>query len=322
MEPKEMDRYARTHLGLVTYEHATERGITRSGWNQAIARGAAERLHRNVVRLYGAPTAIEQQILAAVLAAGEGAMASHRSSTRVWGAERPDRDPIDLILPGRNRRARLDGVVVHRPRDLADLRPVMRGPIPTTNPLRTLLDLGAVDPSGVPAAVRAFVLAGFVTPGSIGAAIVRHAQRGRAGIAALRSAVEQWHLDSKPADSELEIQMQALAERFALPAMEFHPVLAGHEVDFRVSGTPIVVECDGWTTHGVDRDQFEHDRVRDAEITALGNVVLRVSSRAIFRTPGAVAHRIGRAVWAWAPEVAAATLALHPRSVLGATGVT
>jgi very-short-patch-repair endonuclease len=294
-------------------------GISRTQWNRALARGAADRLHRNVARMYGTPTAAEQRILAAVLAAGDGAMASHRSAARIWGVERPELDPVDVILPARGRRARLAQVEVHRPRDHLDLRPVMRGPVATTNPLRTLLDLGAVDPDGVPAALRTFVLAGFVTPGSVGAAIVRHARRGRSGIRAVRAALDAWYLDGKPADSELEIQMRALVERFGLPPLQFHPVIGGHEVDFRVEGTCLVVECDGWSIHGADRTRFEHDRTRDAELTALGCVIIRVSSRSLFRAPGAVAHRLGRSLWTWAPDLAEATLAQHPLSVLGAT---
>ena len=132
----------------------------------------AERLldpvHRDVARMFGVPTSVEQRILAGVMATGPGSVASHRSSARLWGAERPDLDPVDVILPGRHRRSRVAGVVVHRPRDLDDLRPVMRGPVPVTNPLRTLLDLGAVDPLGVPAVLRSFVLSGYVTPAAGG----------------------------------------------------------------------------------------------------------------------------------------------------------
>ena len=30
-----------------------------------------------------------------------------------------------------------------------------------------------------------------------------------------------------------------------LPAVEFHPIVEGYEVDFRVVGTPVLLECDG-----------------------------------------------------------------------------
>lgn len=195
----------------------------------------------------------------------------------------------------------------------------MRGPVPATNPLRALLDLGAVDPPGVPAALRSLVLAGFVTPGAVSATLVRHAERGRAGIGPLRVALDRWNLDAKPADSELEIQMAAIVERFGLPPVEFHAVIGAYEVDFVVIGTPIVVECDGWSTHGADRQQFELDRQRDADLSADGHIVLRMTSRALYRAPATVAVRIARNIWHWAPDLAILVLEAHPASILGAT---
>jgi very-short-patch-repair endonuclease len=319
MELRQFDRFARLHLGLVTFEHAGTWGVTRREWNEAMADRFLDPVHRDVARMFGVPTSVEQRILAAVMATGPDSVASHRSSARLWGAERPEMDPVDVILPGRCRRSRVAGVVVHRPRDLEDLRPVMRGAVPVTNPLRTLLDLGAVDPASVAAALRSFVLSGFVTPAGVGATLVRHAVKGRSGVRALRAALDRWYLDAKPTDSELEIQMGAIAARFELPRMAFHVLLGGYEVDFAVTGTRLVVECDGWSTHGIDREQFELDRRRDADLAALGHVVIRVSSRALFRTPAVVARTVARNVWTWAPDVAVAHLAIHPNSILGAT---
>jgi very-short-patch-repair endonuclease len=246
-------------------------------------------------------------------------MASHRSAAHLWGVERPETDPIDVTLPGRSRRARLEGVTIHRPRDLEDLRPVVRHGIPATNPLRVLVDLGAVDAAGVTPALRHLVLAGFVTPLAVSAALDRHARQGRSGVRPLRAALEAWMIDGRPSDSELEQRMAAVAAQFHLPPMRFHPVVEGHEVDFVVAGTCLVVECDGWSTHGAERAQFERDRERDADLTAAGWVVLRVTWRHLFSRPHAAATRIARNVWRWAPDVAAAHLVAHPTSILGAT---
>lgn len=307
------------HLGLVTFEHAKSCGVDRQAWNRALAHRTVEQMHRDVIRMFGTASTVDQRILAAVLAAGPGAVASHRSSAHMWGVDRPSSDPIDIILPLRSRRSRVQNVVVHRPRVLVALQPVFRGSVPTTNPLRTLLDLGAVDGEGVGKALRSFILAGFVTPGAVAAALIRHAQRGRAGIGPLRNALECWNIDAKPADSELEIQMSAIRDRFGLPSMEFHALISGYEVDFAITGTPLIVECDGWSTHGIDQQQFETDRQRDADLSACGHVVLRMTSRALFRSPGIVAQRVAQNLWAWAPEVAETYLSGHPDSILGAT---
>lgn len=41
-------------------------------------------------------------------------------------------------------------------------------------------------------------------------------------------------------------------------------MVASFEVDFLVCGTRVVIECDGHQVHGLDREQFEFDRIRDA----------------------------------------------------------
>ena len=300
MDLERVDRYASRHRGLLTFE---ESGLTRARWNTAIARGDAELRHRNVVRLYGAKSTMEMRIEAAVLAAGPDALASHRSAAMLWGVERPAADPIDIILPRRTMRARLSGVVVHRPRDTLQLRPVFRLGVAATDPLRTLVDLGAVDPTGVDAALVRFVVDGYVTPRSVRAALVRHAQHGRHGVVALREALERWSLDEKPADSDLEAQMGEILATFGLPPAEFHAIIHGYQVDFWITGSNVIIECDGWSAHGADHDQFEFDRLRDADLLAKGIITHRVTWRRMVRNPRVVAGRIRTILAEWSPHV-------------------
>lgn len=277
--------------------------MTRREWNAAIVRGEVEPRFRNVVRLYGAPTTREMRIEAAVLAGGIGALASHRSAALLWGVERPADDPVDIILPRRSRQARLSNVVVHRPRDMGQLRPVWRFGVPATDPLRTLLDLGAVDREGVDAALLRFVVDGYVTPRAVRAALVRHSQHGRRGVVALREALERWSLDDKPADSDLEALMGEILVTFHLPRAEFHAHVGGYEVDFWIVGSNVVIECDGWAAHGADHDQFEFDRLRDADLLSQGIITHRVTWRQLVRAPRAAAGRIRTTLEQWCPEV-------------------
>ncbi len=87
--------------------------------------------------------------------------------------------------------------------------------------------------------------------------------------------------------------------RYCLPPVAFHKVVEGWEVDFWVIGTPIVLECDGWASHGLERRQFERDRKRDAELTAAGWIVVRFTYRAITRTPAKTAERIRSVLHRW-----------------------
>jgi very-short-patch-repair endonuclease len=114
-----------------------------------------------------------------------------------------------------------------------------------------------------------------------------------------RAAIDEWSIDARPADSLLEVAILRLTERSGLPPLEFHPVIEGREVDFRVIGTPILLECDGWTFHGLNRAAFEHDRESDASLTAAGWIVIRFTYRAVTRSPRTNADRIRRNLTRW-----------------------
>jgi very-short-patch-repair endonuclease len=185
-------------------------------------------------------------------------------------------------------------VVEHNPRDLQDLRPVPRQGIPTTNPLRVLVDLGQVAPDAVVSALDHFLVEGFVTGAAVAGALARHSRRGRHGIVALRTAFAASVIDGTPADSELERAMARLLAEHDLPAAEFHARILGYEVDFAIRPERVVIECDGWSDHGLDRAQFERDRRRDAGLAAGGWIVLRFTWAQITRRAEWVAEAIRR----------------------------
>jgi very-short-patch-repair endonuclease len=81
--------------------------------------------------------------------------------------------------------------------------------------------------------------------------------------------------------------------------VEFHPVICGYEVDFRVLGTPVIHECDGWAYHGLERTNFERDRQRDADLITAGWIVLRFTYRAITTQPKETTDRIAATVAQW-----------------------
>ena len=140
------DDWARGHHGLITLDAS---GLSRSAWYRAIDSGTIEQVHPFVARLPDTPRTPEQRIAAAVLAIGDGALASHRSAARLWGAARPDTDPVDLIAPNGRRDDDLDGVVIHATGDLKRLRPQRRYGIACTNILRTLVDQNAASFIGI-----------------------------------------------------------------------------------------------------------------------------------------------------------------------------
>jgi very-short-patch-repair endonuclease len=292
------------HHGVLPLDRLLRtKALSRAAWYRALDAGVLVQVHPGIAHLVGTATTREHAIAAAVLAAGKGAMASHRSAAHLWGVPRPLDDPIDVILSTRAREATLHGVVVHRPRDRKDLSPVQRSGIKTSNVLRMLCDLGAVDPGSVPSAVEHVVTSGLASPAALRTAVDVHSRRGRHGVPAFRAALDDWVLDSKPVDSVLEPTMRRLVTDHGLPPVEFHPVLCGYEVDFLVIDSPVVLECDGWDSHGRQRDQFEGDRVRDATLAAAGYVTIRFTYRQVTRRAGQVAERIRAVLRRWAPDL-------------------
>ena len=275
-------------------------GLSRSSWYRAIAAGQLEQVYPGVARLHGTAKTPEQRIMAAVLAAGPTALASHRSAAHLWGIPRPEDDLVDVIIVGSRRRfPTLDDIVIHRPRDLERLTPQRRLGIACTNVLRTLLDLGAVDQPAVSDAVGHVISNRLATLNALETVVIQHSEHGRTGIVALRHAVGEWSIDRKPTDSLLEQSMRRLITGHGLPPVEFHPVICGHEVDFWVIGTPVILECDGWAYHGLQRSTFERYRERDADLAAAGWIVLRFTYRAVTARPQESADRIAATIARW-----------------------
>lgn len=307
MDVRLIDDWATRHHGLITRRAALELGWTPEHWRRAVERERLLLVHPGVARLTGSPQTQIQRIHAAVLAGGATAIASHRSAATLWGIERPERDPVDLIVDRCVTRLRLDGVVLHRPRDRVDLSVSYRQLTPSTNLLRTLVDLGAVTGT-VEEAVSAAITSGAVTPAVLHRLVVRHGRPGRNGVGPLRQALAQWPLAGKPADSELEPRMATLLRRYRLPPCTFHPPrIEGYEVDFLVDGTNVVLECDGWDYHGRTREQFERDVERDQVLGVAGYVVFHFTWRQITRRAAATASRLRALLDRWAPHVRAAT---------------
>ncbi len=210
---------------------------------------------------------------------------------------------MHLIVPFHQRSRRLEGVVVHAPRDVVDLRGVPRHGLRVTNPLRLACDIGAVAPELVATLLDHLFIRGVVRPDGVRAALDRHSRRGRTGLGALRAALDAYALGNKPPDSVLEPAMARLLTRHGLPATSFHARIAGWEVDFSVDHTSVVIECDGWSTHGLDREQFERDRRKDAELRARGYIVCRYTWRQITRRPRWVADNLRDVLALHAPHV-------------------
>jgi very-short-patch-repair endonuclease len=123
---------------------------------------------------------------------------------------------------------------------------------------------------------------------------------GRHGVTALRLALEEWIDDELPPDSELEARMARLIRTHRLPDVQFHAIVEGYEVDFLVVGTKVILECDGWGSHGLDRNQFEFDRIRNNDLLAAGYLTAHFTWPRLKNHPARVAQQIQQVLARWA----------------------
>jgi predicted transcriptional regulator of viral defense system len=91
--------FARSQHGVVTLVQLLMAGLTHSAITKRVARGALHRVHRMVYSVGHAALSREAQMLAAVLAAGPGALLSHLSAAELWRISRFRAPLIAVVAP-------------------------------------------------------------------------------------------------------------------------------------------------------------------------------------------------------------------------------
>jgi very-short-patch-repair endonuclease len=95
--------------------------------------------------------------------------------------------------------------------------------------------------------------------------------------------------------SEAEERFLDLVRQAQLPPPELNVAFHGYELDFLWRQAQLAVEMDGFAFHG-DRDAFEADRRRDADLAARGIQVIRITWIQIADEPEATLVRLVRAL--------------------------
>ncbi len=236
--------------------------------------------------------------MAALLWAGRRAAVSHRAAAALWGFPRYGEGPVELTV-GRHLRAH-GRVVVHWARPpLTHADVTKQEGFAVTSIPRTLLDLAAVDPEArVRAAVDQALSRRWTTLDHLGEALDRAV--GRRGTKFLASLLSRyWGGADGPSESELESRVYELFEAEGLPRPERQRevVVSGRlrRLDFRVPGTPIVIEADGYASHS-SLDAFEDDRQRNNALAARGFVVLHWTWAGLRDRPDELVAQLRRAL--------------------------
>lgn len=281
---------ARRQHGAFTRVQAQASGLSDRMIDAAVARGEWLRLRRGVYAVAGTPGTDLQRLMAAVLAAGRGAMASHQAAAWLWDLH-DAADPA-VIVPA-NRKPKLAGVEVHRRLPLPEAS--RRHGIPVTNPLRTVLDLGATSLDVAERAIDRGLAHRLFTVAGVEAELARQAAPGRKGVANLRTALDRRLATERRPPSVLESRMGRLLRDAGLPLPEAEYEVGRHRLDFAWPVQRVAVEVDGFADHS-SLDQFGADRRRQNELVLAGWLLLRFTWDDVCQRPAEVAARIRRAV--------------------------
>ena len=227
--------------------------------------------------------------MAALLAAGPGAVLSHASAAALWEIRRTSATRIDVTVRSKAGRAKRPGLRIHRTPTLRADEITEHEGIPVTTPSRTLLDLAVTLPRrALERALDELEVRELYDLSSLDAMARAHA--GERGAARLQQALAG---DGEPTltDSELEELMLALCNQHGIEHPSPRTWVAGLRVDFVFKVSRLVIETDSWAYHRTRR-AFERDRERDAILARAGWRTLRFTHRQLTREPALVAATI------------------------------
>ena len=275
--------------GVVATRQLAALGLSQRAVSHRAAAGRLHRVHRGVYAVGHPILTVNGRRMAAILAAGPGAVLSHASAAALWRSGRRARLGSTSASEAPPGAASDPGLRIHRTPTLQADEITKHQGLRVTTPARTLLDLAAIlTPRALERALDEAEVKQLYDRTSLDALARAHA--GERGARALTQALDE---DGEPTltDSELEELMLALCADHDLPRPEPRAWVAGLRVDFLFAASRLVVETDGYRYHRTRR-AFERDRERDAILARAGYRVLRFSHRQLTREPTMVAHTL------------------------------
>jgi len=285
--------------GAFLVSQAAQAGATFDMRQRRIKSGAWLRLSPRVLALAGAPKTWRQHLMASVLEAGDGAVASHRSAAVLLDIPGFDEGwPETLKLRGRAHRERLS--TMHETFWLPLHHTTVIDGIRCTSLARTVFDLAScAHPLRVERALDNSLARLGLSIDAVAEVVAAIGRSGKAGTTVMRDLLRARTEGYVPPDSELEALLIAVLRSHGLPA-PVRQVDVGDEewvgrIDFVYREAKVIIEADGRPYHIALLDQ-ERDEARRARLEAEGWRVIVVKWRQLVDEPEIVARRIRHAL--------------------------
>jgi predicted transcriptional regulator of viral defense system len=206
----ELARLAGRQHGVVATRQLSALGLARGGVAARARAGRLHRVHRGVYAVGHTVLTVNGRRMAAVLAAGPGAVLSHASAAALWDIRPTSATRIDISVRSAGGRAKRPGLRIHRTPTLQTDEITAHQGIRVTSPARTLLDLASSLPRrALERALDEAEIRDLYDRRALEAVALAHA--GERGARALAEALAQ---DGDPVltDSELEEIMLGLCD--------------------------------------------------------------------------------------------------------------
>lgn len=275
---RRLARLARRQHGLVTLQQASAAGVSTEGVRWRVRIGRWARVAPGVFALAGTADTWRQKTMAAVLAAGPGAVASHTTAAALYGLSCCPFKAVEITVPlGRSRRSR--SALVHASAHLHRIDVASIDSIPITRPARTLVDLaGSVGNAVLEEALDDALVRGLTTLDRVNERANVLGGPGRNGIRLLRKVLEGWaEGDVAEGVAEMRMVRRLLANGQPKPVLQ-HEVFDGSgrfvaRLDAAYPELRVGIEMNGFRWHGTPR-AFAKDPARLRRLAALGWLIL------------------------------------------------
>jgi very-short-patch-repair endonuclease len=275
-----IDDIAATQHGAAARYQLLPAGVSPTAVDRRVASGRLSVLYPGVYLARGHRCSWEARIMGACLAAGPGAVASHRAAAWLHGlAGCPP--VVELSVP-LGRHPRLRGVEVHRVSTLgpADVHP--QAGIPCTRPARTLVDLAAVvTPDVLEAALDDALTRHLVTCAHLARRLDALGRPGRRGSGVLARLLQERAGGKPRSTSDFERRFFRILRQggLPLPVPQFPvhlPTGRPAAIDYAYPDVLLAIECDSYLHHSSKRD-WARDHTRNALLVSMGWRVLPVT---------------------------------------------
>lgn len=287
--------------GIISRRQARAEGLSIKAIDRKVASGLWEPAYRGVFRLSGTARTWEQKVMAACMAAGVEAVASHRSAGTLYGLPGLPRW-LELTVPA-SRHVRIPGVAAHRSALWTPDDTFNHNGIPLTSPARTIVDLSAEISHTRLAAIVDHALGNrLVRRRELQETALALRDRGRKGtdpILRLFDERPEAEHPERPMQTGIESLLFAVLKRYGvpLPVRQFRVVLSDGSVvylDFAYPDLLLALEADSYRHHST-LTAWSHDHTRNQELIADGWSILPITHKGLEADPSGVAFRVQRA---------------------------